>query len=259
MADNVANVDKEDVLSSIRRLVADSSAREPVTESADVNQKLVLTPALRVLEEPEGAGGLSPEPADESAESSGAAPLFLHREQVVDPTPAVAGDGSQSPTRRLGDTIAGLESAVSGQPRDWEPDGSENEPVLDPPPAMFRSSLAERGVRPASEANDAGPIERTGSRLTLEPGSSETLVSGAADAGDFTDAHDEVQPDQAPPRAPVDDDAEEVLLDEETLRDMIRVIVREELQGAMGEKITGNIRRMIRREIHDYFDVADGE
>ncbi|MEP2470734.1 MAG: hypothetical protein ABJH45_04135 [Paracoccaceae bacterium] len=43
---------------------------------------------------------------------------------------------------------------------------------------------------------------------------------------------------------------EEAILDEETIREMIADIVREELQGALGNRITRNIRKLVRREIH---------
>ncbi|MBQ1202354.1 MAG: hypothetical protein IIX61_00830 [Loktanella sp.] len=39
-------------------------------------------------------------------------------------------------------------------------------------------------------------------------------------------------------------------LDEEALRALIVSVVREELSGAMGEKITQNVRKMVRREIN---------
>ncbi len=39
-------------------------------------------------------------------------------------------------------------------------------------------------------------------------------------------------------------------LDEDMLRDMISSIVREELQGDLGERITRNVRKLVRREIH---------
>jgi hypothetical protein len=45
-------------------------------------------------------------------------------------------------------------------------------------------------------------------------------------------------------------DEEEGLLDEETLRTLVSDIVREELQGALGERITRNVRKLVRREIH---------
>ena len=39
-------------------------------------------------------------------------------------------------------------------------------------------------------------------------------------------------------------------LDEDALRDLVADIVREELQGALGERITRNVRKLVRREIH---------
>lgn len=40
------------------------------------------------------------------------------------------------------------------------------------------------------------------------------------------------------------------LIDEEMLRDLVAEIVRQELQGALGERITRNVRKLVRREIH---------
>ena len=42
----------------------------------------------------------------------------------------------------------------------------------------------------------------------------------------------------------------EDFLDEDALRDLVSDIVREELQGALGERITRNVRKLVRREIH---------
>ncbi len=39
-------------------------------------------------------------------------------------------------------------------------------------------------------------------------------------------------------------------LDEDALRDLVADIVRQELQGALGERITRNVRKLVRREIH---------
>ncbi|MDE4135449.1 hypothetical protein PXK07_01715 [Phaeobacter sp. QD34_24] len=43
---------------------------------------------------------------------------------------------------------------------------------------------------------------------------------------------------------------EEAFIDEESLRELVADIVREELQGALGERITRNVRKLVRREIH---------
>lgn len=53
------------------------------------------------------------------------------------------------------------------------------------------------------------------------------------------------------------------ILDEAALRDMINGIVREELQGELGERISRNLRKLIRREIAQMAEEAratrDGE
>ena len=43
--------------------------------------------------------------------------------------------------------------------------------------------------------------------------------------------------------------ADAPILDEESLRELINGIVREELQGELGERINRNLRKLIRREI----------
>ena len=47
-----------------------------------------------------------------------------------------------------------------------------------------------------------------------------------------------------------DDTDEDAYFDEDAIRDMVRDIVREELQGVLGERITRNVRKLVRREIH---------
>ncbi|MBB5220578.1 hypothetical protein HNP73_000499 [Amaricoccus macauensis] len=56
-----------------------------------------------------------------------------------------------------------------------------------------------------------------------------------------------------------DDDTDAVqaaapILDEESLRSLINQIVREELQGELGDRIGRNLRKMIRREIVQILD-----
>ena len=42
---------------------------------------------------------------------------------------------------------------------------------------------------------------------------------------------------------------DESVLDEEVLREIISQVVRDELKGVLGQKITRNVRKMVRREI----------
>ena len=52
---------------------------------------------------------------------------------------------------------------------------------------------------------------------------------------------------------------DEQLIDEDALRDMVSEIVRAELQGALGERITRNVRKLVRREIHRALSAQDLE
>lgn len=44
------------------------------------------------------------------------------------------------------------------------------------------------------------------------------------------------------------------ILDEEALRGVVNAIVREELQGELGDRISRNLRRLIRREIGQFLE-----
>ncbi|MEZ5867523.1 MAG: hypothetical protein R3D46_03220 [Defluviimonas denitrificans] len=42
---------------------------------------------------------------------------------------------------------------------------------------------------------------------------------------------------------------DEAVIDMEMLRDLISEVIREELQGPLGERITRNVRKLVRQEI----------
>jgi cell pole-organizing protein PopZ len=44
-------------------------------------------------------------------------------------------------------------------------------------------------------------------------------------------------------------DPEDSLIDEEALRELVSEIIRQELQGTLGERITRSVRKLVRREI----------
>ena len=302
MTENVANVDIEDVLSSIRRLVSDESTPRKVVSvdgtPAQPAPKLVLTPALRIIPE---AGGFPDQAPDAGRTGS------TGNEDK--------GTSSDVALSALESTIAALETAVGGQIGDWEPDGSENEPILDPPPAMFKKSISEREDGPEARAEApvasdpaTDAVKHSARRLNLSVPRDEPVASpDAAGKSNAADPSPVAKPDRAPlivrpaeavggtadfenaggapplaettetaaeqdatvpvpetaaspaPTAEPDADIEEVLLDEETLRTMIATVVRDELRGAFGEEITRNLRKLIRREIHAYFDVGEGK
>ncbi|MCF7701220.1 hypothetical protein [Loktanella sp. M215] len=289
MSDPMTNVEIEDVLSSIRRLVAeggqDTAPRAVVVPRAP---KLVLTPALRVdTPDMDGADKTSVDPADHVSADAVAAPVILGpRHRIERPATAAdksAPDSDLSESVKVQDrvsllaTIAELEAAVREQPDEWEPDGTgtQTEP-----------GWARAGFRDQTEISDAEELKEE--NLAPAPADAAawpaTLVEAArryGDAGDDTvpefrhhraenvirteDGGDGFEDDLiggpglgADPEDPLDQYLNGTgLIDEAALRDMVRQIVRDELQGKLGERITHNVRKLVRREIHRVLTTQD--
>ena len=55
------------------------------------------------------------------------------------------------------------------------------------------------------------------------------------------------------------DQATDQFVDEETLREIVSEMVRDELQGDLGDRITRNVRKLVRREIHHALATRDFE
>lgn len=82
------------------------------------------------------------------------------------------------------------------------------------------------------------------------PAAPEDTADPAADLDEVRPAEDEDTSVEASERARLSATVDALTIDEDTLREMVVDIVREELQGALGERITRNVRRLVRREIH---------
>lgn len=260
MSDPVQNVEIEDVLSSIRRLVSEDERPTSVGDMENSNsndaplERLVLTPALRV-DDPQKASEASPEYSARS-------------EDVVQKQTVPEKETTSEAT--LSDRIAGLETAVAEQATEFEPDGSEAEESFydekttsaDDDDAWNSRSQDEGGSETRSEADQSadengdttsGPtVHHLGSASSVETAvDAEEVEALELDDSRSTSARAEVfstrrSNDQEPEVFAVD----EAILDEGTLREMVAEIVREELQGALGERITRNVRKLVRREIH---------
>jgi len=115
----------------------------------------------------------------------------------------------------------------------------------DGPAAAEEMPAQDASVEPAdAPIADASP----------EPGAEDTLTDFLAPVSDEPPAQDalDVRSDtvedlgEAPFIFPDDNEG---FVDEEALRDIIAEVVREELQGDMGVRITRNVRKLVRREI----------
>lgn len=223
MADGMTTGEIEDVLSSIRRLVSDGNrpmfraAPRPYAREAE---KLILTPALRV-------------PASDEA----APPLRLTL------TDAVAAGPKRPP---LGAVVTAIAAAVPPQVAGWEPETGDPAHPLPPPhltpphlppPHLPGGWTDEPAVHGQAEAEAAEADPATVCEL------------GDDDGWDIPDADlSQTLADDSPVDEP---SAAGVLpvLDTAALSDLIREILREELRGPLGERITSNLRKLVRAEI----------
>lgn len=256
MSDPMTNVEIEDVLSSIRRLVSeDHRPTYKTPEGQTPAGKLVLTPALRIV--PQAEPPLEPgTPAADEA--------FPSRAEVFSSVRARGrSDADLLSEPRFGFDVVSheaaatvLEAALSNRTDDWEPDGSE----------MAASSL---------DWTIEWDLENTGADIAVE---AETPIGGEAEAVTDDEAmiewHDDSpagmggpDPDEAPymeadpdtETFSVLEEDEDTLIDEETLREIVRDIIREELQGGLGERITRNVRKLVRAEIAQALATRDFE
>lgn len=254
MPDPLKTAELEDVLSSIRRLVT-----EQAEARASGASRLVLTPSLRidgatapelaqaVLPEPHWPGPeISPDPDDaaqrawaasaQEAEARAEAEESAERNDISDATGKIAApadsaaDAAEAPAGEpsLEERLAELEAAISDPPAgtDWAFASTQGRPTrlhIRPPDD------------PSYEDDMPQPVWAAAPRFAARP-----------EPGPVRAAPDEVDDTDEDLFAGLED----AVLDEEALRALVSEIVREELQGALGERITRNVRKLVRREIN---------
>ncbi|MDO8984730.1 hypothetical protein [Cypionkella sp.] len=256
MSEPLSSTEIEDVLSSIRRLVSDDMRPTPKLAAA-AGDKLILTPALRVVQ----TEAEVPEPL------AAPLPMFVAvpRTNLMD-----------APRSGLGDVVASVGAAVDASPDDWEAETGDCAPqpdmglvnpwslpaddvLVDEPLASNEDDLephdpfeyhAAEAAAPAQTPawaqedeiaqDDEAEATTAPLRGTVEP---DPVWADAAEAS--------VLAALAKPDAADDDEAfdQAMRFDEDVLRELVRDMLREELAGKMGERITRNIRKLVRAEI----------
>jgi len=322
MSEPVKSVEIEDVLSSIRRLVSDDHrkvAAQPDEAAPPAPEKLVLTAALRVPEEPEASS--DPEPV---VQEDATAPLVLEPSQTA-PVDAADNGEAEIPVD-TGERDAEPEAPVEPMEPPADPshladvalaeaeptvapeieDSTADAPWRDPEATLYGAAEfatvrtagvtaeGEEDIRPLGEKIAAleEVIARTDDQWEPDGTGVDDYAGTKVDALEWEETEDEVAPEditlQAEPAIefnldaveedelehdelehdePEEDDAEadiameaaldEATLDEDALRALVADIVREELQGVLGERITRNVRKLVRREIQRALALKD--
>ncbi len=281
MSEPLSSTEIEDVLSSIRRLVSDDlrplARPTPASVAPASSDKLILTPALRVVQ-------------DDPPPVAPAVPYRLHLglpaqaeatglDQIV---AAVGAAVDAQPSEWEAETGDAAPVAAGSHDTEWQADDvgapffdgllaiveDEAELILtDPADVDAEFAVAEGSVPiPGWAQQDPEPVydlpaEETDvtavAQGTIEPdpawadaAEASVIASLAADLIGEDDDADSANP-------PYGD--EPMLFDEEVLRELVRDILREELAGRMGERITRNIRKLVRAEIARSFATQEFE
>ena len=288
MSDPVTNVAIEDVLSSIRRLVSEDARVRPLGLRAEPEApdapagKLVLTPALRVSA-PAADDAPVQDDAVEAGMAEGQAAADQHPAEEMQ-APEVAHD--DSPDQAAEDHAPAAASEMAQADEDsvmaWE---DHLDDTRDAAPLRLSDAMAadiheavidtDEGADGAGDADaaaedmvsDAGEAHDAWTMSSVTPEEGDAMAADAEDTAapaDFVFAssrdaagHQDAAGHPADYEAAEDGDIaasifrdEDTILDEESLRELVAEIVRQELQGALGERITRNVRKLVRREIH---------
>lgn len=226
MAEPMSAGEIEDVLASIRRLVSQDGRVRPQPAEAAPHAppappgKLILTPALRVVEP------ARPQPAAQAA-----------RDDLWDDD-AAQDDAAQ-------DGAAQDDAAQDGDGGD----GAWDAPALAPSQAAAVAATIARLVPDWDD--EAAPATRL-SWVEVAAG----LEDEPADPPRFVHRGSPPPPEPEPEQPALIGTSEDVL-DEAVLREIVREVLREELQGHLGERITRNIRKLVRAEVHRSIALRD--
>lgn len=269
MSEPVSNAEIEDVLSSIRRLVSndvEAFQQEIVAEPAKTEPaaKLILTADFRVVA-PQDAPTDSPKEdaaaevgrdavaTDEAqtAEVAAETVAFEHTEQT-------SGADTQDTDTDFEDAfVAEFEAGSADQAKHANANTKDGHDATDQQDATVSVSGLEGTIAELEAAigQQDGEWEPDGSGFEEDADAEEVMSEPVQDWIDGTAKDLDTEAEVAAATADNDEDpdlfgAQESVIDEETLRDMVSDIVRQELQGALGERITRNVRKLVRREIN---------
>lgn len=278
MTEPLSSREIEDVLSSIRRLVSEElrpvgGGQSPATPSAAARPagaergKLLLTPALRVV----GEGGAPVLPAPGRAAVD---PVLLH--EGLGPLHGAA-PGPAGVAVEAAGALEAVDDLLWAAPAADDPAGEEDEPPRFRPAPRAAPSSSPLGARTGAGdvldsvlAARAGREVPPGDRMSAGFRAAEPEEGPAEDPAPAVSALDAV-PMRATDGGAVNDPAAGLgleigpgpetgtlpradpgltELDEDMLRAILRELIREELAGGLGEKITRNVRKLVRIEIN---------
>ena len=254
----------DEVISSVRAWVSKTPSETEVADSliggGATSERLILTPALRVDDVGEPLAS-----DDEPLATDGEEPTLVLEDSVGDVDNVFVLDAAKrTELSGLQATIAELEVATTSEPDDtWEPDEGEAlaetdwaKSAFDAPDAgeffgdidEVEEDLSDDNAETVEVSEDVIEEEVTVAATTQEP---ESVLDEALSADAATDSQLEAF------FPPVEEPEPKLAIDPDDLHDMIVQIVRDELAGETGERISRSVRKLVRREINQILSARD--
>ncbi|MEM9579598.1 MAG: hypothetical protein AAF891_02845 [Pseudomonadota bacterium] len=198
--------------------------------------------------EEEGAQDLSFEPVEQAFEPAPESAPIESAEIADTPPQQELPQASvvQDPAdRSIEDKIAALEALIGPSDAGFEAETSESREHI-AKVTRLPWPTDTRDV-PTADAADLPDPAKASQSADID---AQSAAFDAGHAAAVQDINDEIV-HVAATTLPQDLDSEAApLIDEDVLRDMVAEIVRQELQGPLGERITRNVRKLVRREIY---------
>jgi hypothetical protein len=212
-----------------------------------------------VAERPERHIFASTRAAAEMNRSQGLAASSFMASQTFAPEVAPAsGDTTMS-----GDSDAEVAQTELDWPDPGRADAGDTIPADRPDEAKIVPDAADKVINPTANEIFVHAVIENMVKSKAESAAKAALenlveVEDAPATTDEThETHEKIEPKNADH---TDDDSntfDAEILDQSTLHELVASIVREELQGDLGERITRNVRRMVRREIQRALSLKD--
>ncbi|MFN4058713.1 MAG: hypothetical protein ACK4HW_11105 [Roseinatronobacter sp.] len=248
MTDAIPRRDEvEDILFSVRKLVTQEQGRKapaPQPPAVSLPGKLVLTAELRVPTDPV--------PTDQVP-----APVAFVPASVEQPpaggTPAAGTPAAGTPVAKPLDSDPATEKNhgdARASARSLLQRIAQQAEVTEPEPMIVqrRDSLHVSDLAQPSETDQPEDTAKDDTDIELALARLEAML-----AGQTPPAAPETQPQAVPEPAAIPETAgipeDSVEIDEAALTQLVAHIVRRELQGELGEKITRAIRKLVRAEV----------
>jgi hypothetical protein len=251
-AEKLGNV--EDVLSSIRRLVADGPhavPAQPKEDSSDLLKKAAVI-EINTAENQETQMDVPKEVRIRAAEPTKRLASFVETMNA-----SIAKITQDKQIEVEGDTEADTETNnVQDEPleSDAEETPEADEPAeittAKPEPLILKPAMAAAPEKPAETTTDEALDQNDLETVQVE---NETGIQKTPDEdAEKITLPDDIEDDEAvlAHEKETGEPSGAQFVDEDALRQIVSELVRSELQGDLGDRITRNVRKLVRREIH---------